>query len=107
MEKFTVPAGGYIGGIKAVKLPDGQGTVEVDFRTDLFVLDIVADIDDGTVPGRGVANVAGPGAKVLLQDIRTGEVLELRDPQVELRCPERRDLRDDLALADSGGRRPL
>jgi hypothetical protein len=107
MEKFTVPAGGYIGGVKEVKLPDDQGTVEVDFRTDLFVLDIVADIDDGRTGGGEGLLEAGEGAKVLLQDLRTGEVLELRDPRVELRNPDRRDLKDGLALAEGEGRRPL
>ena len=48
----------------------------------------------------------GPGAKVLLQDLRTGEVLELRDPRTELTNPDRRFLRENLALAGSGGRAP-
>jgi hypothetical protein len=107
METFTVSAGGYIGGVKEVQLPDDQGTVEVDFRTNLFVLDIVADIDDGQSNGaRGLADTGG-GAKVLLQNFRTGEILELRDPRAELMSPDRRDLRDNLALGgSSGGRAP-
>jgi hypothetical protein len=103
MESFRVPAGGYIGGVKQVKLPGGEVPVMVDFRTDLFVLDIVADIDDSG-GGRGMVD-AGPGAKVLLQDIRTGEVLELRDPRKELTNPARRDLKESLALAEDGGGR--
>jgi hypothetical protein len=106
METFTVSAGGYIGGVKEVKLPDDQGTINVDFRTDLFVLDIVADIDDGrSNGGRGLPD-AGSGARVLLQNLRTGEVLDLRDPRTDLMSPDRRDLREDLALAESGGRAP-
>jgi hypothetical protein len=106
METFTVSAGGYIGGVKEVELPDDQGTVNVDFRTDLFVLDIVADIDDGhSNGGRGQPDT-GSGAKVLLQDFRTGEVLELRDPRTDLMSQDRRDLRDNLALAESGSRAP-
>jgi hypothetical protein len=106
METFTVSAGGYIGGIKEVRVPGEDEPVEVDFRTDLFVLDIVADIDDGHGSGgRGLPD-AGPGAKVLLQDLRTGEVLDLRDPRTELMSPDRRGLRDNLALAESGGRAP-
>jgi hypothetical protein len=106
METFTVSAGGYIGGTKEVTVPGADDPVEVDFRTDLIVLDIVADTDDGNdIGGRGRPN-AGPGAKVLLQDLRTGEVLELRDPRTELMNPDRRGLRDNLALAESGGRAP-
>jgi hypothetical protein len=106
METFTVSAGGYIGGTKEVTVPGVDDPVEVDFRTDLFVLDIVADTDEGNDSGgRGLPDT-GPRAKVLLQDLRTGEVLELRDPRTDLMSPDRRDLRDNLAFAESGGRAP-
>jgi hypothetical protein len=106
MEKFAVPAGGYIGAVKEMKVPGSDTeTVEVDFRTDLFVLDIVADIDDSGGNRRGLET--GPGAKVLLQDLRTGEVLELRDPLQEVMSPDRRELMDRLAQAGEGGGQPL
>ncbi len=70
-------------------MPDGEEPVRIDFSTGLVVLDIVEDID----PGRGCGLEAGRAAKVLLQDLRTGEILQLRDPQVEILNPDRRRLK--------------
>ena len=70
-------------------MPDGEEPVRIDFSTGLVVLDIVEDID----PGRGGGFEAGRAAKVLLQDVRTGEILHLRDPNVEFHNPDRRRLK--------------
>jgi hypothetical protein len=97
METFSVSPGGSIGGVKDVRMPGADRAIQVDFRSGLFVLDIVADTETspGGPGGRG-PNV-GKSARVLLQDLQTGEILELRDPAWDLRDPDR--------LADTGGRR--
>ncbi len=85
VETFHVQPGDYIGTVKEYRMPDGEEPVRIDFSTGLVVLDIVEDID----PGRGGGLEAGRAAKVLLQDLRTGEILQLRDPQVEILNPDR------------------
>ncbi|MCH8342694.1 MAG: hypothetical protein IH983_01770 [Planctomycetes bacterium] len=89
VETFHVQPGDYIGTVKEYRMPDGEAPVRIDFSTGLVVLDIVEDID----PGRGGGLEAGRAAKVLLQDLRTGEILQLRDPQVEILNPDRRRLK--------------
>ena len=89
VETFHVQPGDYIGTVKEYRMPDGEEPVRIDFSTGLVVLDIVEDID----PGRGGGLEAGRAAKVLLQDLRTGEILQLRDPQVEILNPDRRRLK--------------
>ncbi|MCH8152997.1 MAG: hypothetical protein IH830_11585 [Planctomycetes bacterium] len=89
VETFRVQPGDYIGTVKEYRMPDGEEPVRIDFSTGLVVLDIVEDID----PGRGGGLEAGRAAKVLLQDLRTGEILQLRDPQVEILNPDRRRLK--------------
>ncbi len=83
MEPFTVEPGQQLGATIARKRGDGN-PVDIDFSTGLFVLDIVEDIgSEGT-----------KSARVLLQDARTGEILEMRDPDAEMRHPERRRLQE-------------
>ncbi len=94
METFSVYPGGAIGDVKEVRLTDGQGTIEIDFRTNYYVLDIVKDVDGGRSNG-GRLPEAGSGARVLLQDLQTGET-GMRDPQTELASPDRQMLRDKL-----------
>lgn len=103
METFNVTPGGYIGGLRTEQ-HDG-GPVEIDFTTDLFVLDIVEGVDAGTAVGaRGAALPQGDGTQVLLQDFRTGEVLQLRNPAAETASFERRELRDrvEAQVAQAG-----
>ena len=88
VETFHVQPGDYIGTVKEYRMPDGEEPVRIDFSTGLVVLDIVEDID----AGRGAGLEAGRAAKVLLQDLHTGEILDLRDPQVEIHNPDRRRL---------------
>jgi hypothetical protein len=106
METFAVSPGGYIGGVREqrIRSEDGSedGSMEIDFRTDLFVLDIVPNIDAGR--GRRAAlPEAGKSARVLLQDFRTGEVLELRDPRTDLIDPDRLRLRDTVEATAAVG----
>lgn len=94
METFFVYPGDAIGNLKEIRLPDGGGTIEIDFRTDYYVLDIVKDIESGR-PNGGRLRDAGSGARVLLQDLRTGETA-MRDPVAELVNPDRRRLKSKL-----------
>ncbi|MHC4416555.1 MAG: hypothetical protein ACYS0G_14885 [Planctomycetota bacterium] len=96
METFAVEPGGYIGEAKERRVDGQEEPVVIDFRTSLFVLDIVEDID----AGRGRFPEAGRAAKVLLQDLRTGEILDLRDPFAEINDRDRVRLRQKVR---SGG----
>ncbi len=91
MESFSVHPGDFVGTVKNKRTADGRVPLEIDFRTGLFVLDIIEDI--GAI-GRGRLLDNSRSAKVLLQDVRTGEVLELRDPRIDLNDPDRRRLKD-------------
>ena len=95
MESFRVEPGEYIGMVVEMK-PDGsdEQAVPIDFKTDLIVLDIVEDID-AVGGGRGRLD-PGRKARVLLQNVKTGEILELRDPLVEKRHPDLRRLQDKM-----------
>ena len=91
METFSVHPGDFVGSVKNKRTADGGESLDIDFRTGLFVLDIIEDI--GAI-GRVRLPNNSRSAKVLLQDVRTGEVLELRDPRMDLDDPERRRLKD-------------
>ena len=93
---FVVDVGDYIGGVKDFRLPDRDDPVQIDFNTDLLVLDVVEDVN---APRTGPL-AAGRPAKVLLQDLRTGRILALRDPRLEKLNPDRRTLKDKV---DSAG----
>ncbi len=90
METFSVHPGDFVGSVKNKRTADGGESLDIDFRTGLFVLDIIEDI--GAI-GRVRLPHNSRSAKVLLQDVRTGEVLELRDPRMDLDDPERRRLK--------------
>ncbi len=90
METFSVHPGDFVGSVKNKRTADGGESLDIDFRTGLFVLDIIEDI--GAI-GRIRLPNNSRSAKVLLQDVRTGEVLELRDPRMDLDDPERRRLK--------------
>jgi len=94
VEKFQVAPGGVVGGVKDVRLPDGT-VREIDFSTSFFVLDIVADHDTGG-PGRG--RPTRPQARVLLQDLVDPQIVEMRDPRIEEKDPDRQRLRDKLPV---------
>ena len=96
VETFSVHPGDFVGSVKNKRTAEGREPLEIDFRTGLFVLDIIEDI--GGI-GRGGLLDNSRSAKVLLQNVRTGEVLELRDPRIDLNDPERRRLKDKAESA--------
>lgn len=96
VETFSVHPGDFVGSVKNKRTAEGREPLEIDFRTGLFVLDIIEDI--GGI-GRGGLLDNSRSAKVLLQDVRTGEVLELRDPRIDVNDPERRRLKDKAESA--------
>jgi hypothetical protein len=102
VQSFRVQPGSAIGGLKKVKRPDDGTLVEVDFTTDLFVLDIVEEIQTGR-NNLGQRDLVRGESSVLLRDLRDPEILEMRDPQVEARDPERMRLRDKLPPTERPG----
>ncbi len=83
MERFSAVPGDAIGTSRLVEDPSGRAgrTRQVDFRSGLYVVDVVAGLDGGT-PGSG-------GAVALIADITDGGRLGLRDPAVERGDPAR------------------
>ena len=95
MQGFPVQPGTAIGGVKRVTRPDDGTTVEVDFTTSFFVLDIVEDIRTGR-KDRGRRDINRGQSRVLLRDLNDPRILEMRDPEIEKRDPERLRLQGKL-----------
>jgi len=95
MERFFVQPGTAIGGVKKVQRPDGGPTVEIDFTTSLFVLDIVDEIQTGR-DNRGRRDLIRGQSRVLLRDLDDPRLMEMRDPRIEERDPERKRLQDKV-----------
>ena len=95
MQRFPVQPGAAIGGVKKVRRPDDGTTVDVDFRTSLFVLDIVEEIQTSRNDRGRRATFRGE-SKVLLRDLDDPRILEMRDPRIEERDPERLRLQAKL-----------
>jgi len=95
MERFSVQPGNAIGGVKKVQRPDDGTTVEVDFTTSFFVLDIVEEIRIGR-NDRGRRDLMRGESTVLLRDLNDPRILEMRDPRVEERDTERLRLQGKL-----------
>ncbi|MEM7228939.1 MAG: hypothetical protein AAF432_09005 [Planctomycetota bacterium] len=94
-ETFAVEPGDRIG--EARMMGAAGDEVEVDFGTDWFVLDIVSDfLASENDRSRGIAAV------VQFQNMVTGEISDVRTPRREVVDPRRRDLRDEVELANSG-----
>ncbi len=96
VDTFAVAPGGAIGGRKQVKRPGDTATVEVDFTTGLFVLDVIEKIGAG---GKAGAPEVGGDARVLLHDLRGERPPVLRDPQVDLKDAERDVLKGKVPAA--------
>jgi hypothetical protein len=92
-EDFTAYPGDLIGSAEQVKTGDGS-EVEIDFSTDWFVLDVIRD-----VRAEGDRLQIGMGAVVILQNLRTGEISELRSPAEEAADPRRDDLTNQVELS--------
>jgi hypothetical protein len=88
---FRVEPGERIGSAQNAA-PRGQAPVEIDFGTDWFVLDVVHD------PRR--SGDSDPGALVMLQNLRTGELSPYRDPRREAQSLQLLDLRSLVELAE-------
>lgn len=89
-KEFTVFTGDRIGKQDSVKVLEGETetTQQVDFSTDWFVLNVIPDIDADDASAR-----QGLGASVVIQNLRTGEVAELKSAKEEETAPGRRWLR--------------
>jgi hypothetical protein len=92
MDSFTIEPGDRIG---RTQLKDGE---TIDFETDWFLLDIIADIDAGDD-----LRSRGWGARVLLQSVSDPGVTVVQEPQRMNRDFERDQLRDAVNLAELDG----
>jgi len=93
-ERFTVEPGDRIGRVKSVRQDSGSSAVDIDFGTDWFVLDIVADLDSaGSSAGRRNANV-------LLQSITHPAVSAWRSPVRDKDSIRREQLEDQVESAE-------
>jgi len=102
VERFFVQPGTAIGSVKSVQRPDDGTTVEVDFTTSLFVLDIVEEIRTGRNE-RGQRDIVRGESRVVLRDLDDPRIMEMRDPLVEESDPERLRLRDKLPPTERPG----
>ncbi len=91
---FTIEPGDRIGGMRSLRI-NGDESLDVDFNTDWFLLDIIDDIDaDREDRDRGYA------ASVLIQNIRDPDTIVQRFPKTEANTTNRRRLLQDVDLAD-------
>jgi len=94
METFSVEPGDRIGA--SMMMGSAEAKVEVDFRTDWFVLDILADFQASPTDVQ-----RDRGAMVQLQNMVTGEISEPRRPRHEFDSGRRRDLVDAVDFANA------
>jgi hypothetical protein len=85
--QFNVEPGQRVG---AVREEGAAGSI--DYGTDWYVLDIIADVDSSGREGRS--------ARVVLQSLRSGEVTEVRHPQRDVNDPVRLQLLDETRLSE-------
>lgn len=91
---FSIEPGDRIGGIRSQRLNDGE-SVDVDFNTDWFLLDVINEIDADRVDrDRGYA------ASVLIQNTRDPELIVQRFPRIEANTRNRKQLLQDVELAE-------
>ncbi len=96
-EQFNVEPGQRIG---TRRQESGR---DIDFGTEWFVLDIIEDMDTsgrdggGTLPGQ-----EGRAARVVLQNMHNGDVMEIRHPRRDIGNPDRQRLQDEARWADAG-----
>lgn len=92
--RFTLEPGQRVG---AVREEAGQ---RIDFGTEWYVLDIIEDVQsDGGAQGPGRE---GRAARVVLQSLYSGEIMELRHPEGDLSDPVRLRLLEEIRFADAG-----
>jgi len=97
-ETFSVQPGDRIGAVRDVNLRSADGSSKkftIDFRTDWIVLDIIHnhEIEQS-------ASTAGSSlARIVLMDLKTGEITEIRDPNSDRMSSARRSLKDEVELS--------
>jgi hypothetical protein len=110
--QFAVAPGDRIGGVEEVKAPrplprgdeDGDGVEDVpptlptaiDYGTEWFVVDIVAELEGAGASALGGRDAA---ARVLLQSLNGGGATVLRLPSSDRSDPRRQELEDAVDLA--------
>lgn len=99
MESFPLEPGDRVGWVRDLRQTDpGAGPQSIDYGTDWYVLDIVADIDaDREAVERGW------GASVLLQSLDDPQTMMWCDPQEVAEDWEREQLKEAVEMADLGG----
>ena len=90
--RFTVAAGERIGQLVSAR----GAAASVDYRTDWFVLDIVADLDAAAPDIREQT-----AAEAVLQCLSTGQVAPPRDPREDAKDEARKRLREQVREADA------
>lgn len=93
-EKFAVEPGERVGERKNIRTADNTN-VDIDFGTDWFVMDIVADLDPGESAERGRA------ASVLLQSITRPNMKVWRHPGDDATSFRRSELEDEVKQAEN------
>jgi hypothetical protein len=92
--RFTVGPGERIGQLEN-PARGGANATSIDYRTDWFVLDIVADLEAGNTDVRDQM-----AAAVVLQCLSTGEVAPPRDPKTDAEDEARKRLKEQVRDAD-------
>lgn len=92
---FSIEPGDRIGGMRSQRI-NGGVPFDVDFSTDWFLLDVIDESDaEREDRDRGYA------ASVLIQSIRDPETIMRRFPKIEANTRNRRQLLQDVVLADN------
>lgn len=92
-QRFTVEPGQRIGD-RRESGPRGEDGPMIDYGTDWFVLDILPDLDASRQQ-----SADGRGAMVVLQHLRSGEVMEIRHPLADMESDLRQRLRAEVQVA--------
>jgi uncharacterized membrane protein YgcG/uncharacterized protein YggL (DUF469 family) len=94
LDDVRVSPGDRIGGVKELRGADG-GSIEIDFSSDWFVLDVVSDVTaNRTARDRRYA------AKAILQNLYSPEMIVVRFPARDAGSEERLQLKEEVDLAD-------
>lgn len=92
---FSIEPGDRIGGMRPQRINGGE-SFDVDFNTDWYLLDVIDEIDAAREDqDRGYA------ASVLIQSIHDPETIVQRFPKIEANTRSRKQLLQDVDLADN------
>jgi len=99
VDSFVVEPGDRIGGTRRITLRDAEGmskNFDIDFLTDWLVVDVIQDHEmDG-----GGALTRNMQAKVVLMDLKTGKITELRSPREDRFSPVRTELLGEVDVSE-------